>query len=165
MINYEEILRDFQAQKVKYVLVGGMALNILGSLRNTADLDILVELSDRNLEKIVRILKKHGYAVKQPVDPMGIANKKIREDWINNKHMKVFNFYKDDDLQEVDIIIESPVLFPEAYKHAIPFIMEGIRIPVISIDHLIKMKKRAKRDVDLWDIKELKKIRRIRGQK
>ena len=66
MIIYEEILREFQKQKVKYVLVGGMALNILGSMRSTADMDILVEMSDQNLKKVIKILTENGYRVKQP---------------------------------------------------------------------------------------------------
>ena len=50
MIFYEEIFWAFQKQKVKYVLVGGIAVNLLGSMRSTADLDILVEMSDDNLK-------------------------------------------------------------------------------------------------------------------
>lgn len=41
MIIYEDVFREFQKQKVKYVIVGGIAVNLHGLLRNTADLDIL----------------------------------------------------------------------------------------------------------------------------
>ncbi len=92
MIIYEEIFREFYKQKVKYILVGGIAFNLLGGERNTSDMDILVEMSDQNLAKIVKILKQKGYRVKQPVDPMGMAHKATRDDWIKNKHMKAFNF-------------------------------------------------------------------------
>lgn len=162
MIFYEEILREFQKQKVQYILVGGAAVNLLGSMRNTADLDILVEMSDGNLEKIVRILKKHGYRVKQPVDPMKIADKKTREDWIKNKNMKAFNFYKEDSLQEIDIIIESPVSFNEAKKKPVRIKIDDIILPVISIDNLIKMKEKTKRTIDKLDIEELKKIKKMK---
>lgn len=162
MIIYEEILREFQKQKVKYVLVGGVAVNLLGSLRSTADLDILVEMSDDNLAKVVTILKKHGYRVKQPVDPMGIADEATREDWIKNKHMKAFNFYKEEGLKEVDIIIDTPVPFAAARKDAIIINVDGIGLPVISIDHLIKMKRNAGRPLDKVDIGELKKIKKLR---
>ena len=57
MIIYEEILKEFQKHKVKFVLVGGMAFNLLGGLRSTADMDILVEISDTNLAKAVSIFK------------------------------------------------------------------------------------------------------------
>ena len=82
MIFYEKVLREFNKKKVKYVIVGGIAFNILGSFRNTHDLDILVYMTDENLARIVKILKKHKYHVKQSVDPMDIANKKIRKEWI-----------------------------------------------------------------------------------
>ncbi|MCK5580205.1 MAG: hypothetical protein KAJ18_02920 [Candidatus Omnitrophica bacterium] len=162
MIIYEEILESFQEKKVKYVLVGGIAFNLLGGLRNTADLDILVEMSDANLQKVVEILKKHGYGVKQPVDPTGLAHKETREDWIQNKHIKAFNFYKEDGLKEVDIIIESPVSYQDARKDAILIKIGSIRLPVISVDNLIKMKKKAGRAVDRFDIEELRKIKRLR---
>ena len=68
-------------------------------------------MSNGNFKKVVSILKQKGYHVKQPVDPMGIADEKMRYDWIHNKHMKAFNFYKEDELKEVDIIIESPVSY------------------------------------------------------
>ena len=158
MIFYEEILRVFHKEKVKFVLVGGVAANLLGLLRSTADLDILVEMSDENLRKIVKILKRRGYRVKQPVDPMKIADKATREDWIKNKHMKAFNFYKDDGWKEVDIIIESPVSFHKAQKSAVHIKVDDYILPVISLRHLIKMKEKTGRIVDQLDVKGLKKI-------
>ena len=163
MIFYEEIFRAFQQEKVKYVLVGGIAVNLLGSMRSTADLDILVEMSDHNLKKIVKILRRRGYRVKQPVDPMKIADRKTRDDWIKKKHMKAFNFYKEEGLKEVDIIIESPVSYEEAKKSAIRVKVDDLTLPVISIDELIKMKRRTGRAVDKLDIEELKKIKKLRA--
>lgn len=165
MIIYEDILRAFQKQKVKYALVGGIAVNLLGSLRSTADMDILVEMSNDNLAKIVTILKGNGYRVKQPVDPMGIADKKTRECWIKKKHMKAFNFYKENELKEVDIIIDTPVTFEDAKKDILWIKSDDIRIPVISINNLIKMKKNTGRSIDKLDIEELKKIKKLRKMK
>jgi predicted nucleotidyltransferase len=162
MIFYEEIFRAFQKQKVKYVLVGGIAVNLLGAMRNTADLDILVQMSDDNLKKIVQILKKQGYKVKQPVDPMKIADPETRKDWIEKKHMKAFNFYKDDELKEVDIVIESPVSFEEAEKSALRIKVDDLTLPVISIDQLIEMKRKTDRTVDKLDIEELTKIKKLK---
>ncbi len=162
MIIYEEILKAFQEKRVRYVLVGGLAVNLFGWVRTTLDLDILVEMSDENLKKIVTILKKRGYGVKQPVDPMGIANRKIRLDWIKNRHMKAFNFYKEDTLKEVDIIIDSPVPFEKAKRRKVVIKVGNIRIPVISIDDLIEMKKNTGRNIDKLDIEELRKIKKLR---
>ena len=165
MILYGEILREFQKQKVRYVIVGGIAVNLFGFVRSTADMDILVEMSNENLKKVVSILKKKGYHVKQPVDPMGIADEKLRYDWIHNKHMKAFNFYKEDELKEVDIIIESPLSFKDAQKGRLCFRIDDLLLPVISIDNLIKMKSGTGRGVDKLDIEELKKIKKLKGEK
>lgn len=162
MVFYVEVLNAFQKQKVKYLIVGGIAMNLLGSMRATSDLDILVEMSNENLENIVRILKKLGYKVKQPVDPMKIADESIRKDWIKNKHMKAFNFYKDEEFKEVDIIIESPVSYDDAKNNIVKIKVGKQIIQVISIDNLIKMKKKTNRAVDKMDINELKRIKRLK---
>ena len=161
---YEEIFREFQREKVRYLIVGGIALNLLGGLRTTADLDILVEMTNPNLLKIIKILKKKGYRAKQPVDPMQFVDRETREDWIKNKHMKAFNFYKNDELKEVDLIIDSPVTFEGAKKRIKRIRVDDLSLPVISIDDLIRMKRSAGRDVDQWDVKELKKIKKLRGR-
>ncbi len=162
MMLYEEILRKFQKKKVKYVLVGGIAFNLLGGERSTHDMDILVEMTDDNLAKVVSILKKRGYKVKQPVDPMTIADEKTREDWIKNKHMKAFNFYKDEEMKEVDIIIDSPVQYSETRKDAVLVKSGTLQIPVISIKKLIKMKRKTGRAVDQFDVEMLEKIEKLK---
>ncbi|MFH1245251.1 MAG: hypothetical protein V1662_02080, partial [Candidatus Omnitrophota bacterium] len=124
-------------------------------------MDILLEMSDENLKKTVTILRKNGYGVKQPVDPLGIADQATRECWIKEKHMKTFNFYQENSLKEVDIIIDSPVSYEDA-KNDVLWIRGGdIKIPVISIDNLIKMKKNTGRGIDKLDIEELKKIKKL----
>lgn len=163
MIIYEEILSEFQKQKVHYTIVGGLALNLLGGSRGTADLDILVEMSNENLAKIVKILTAQGYRVKQPVDPMGIADPKTRNDWIKNKYMKAFNFYNEKELKEVDIIIDSPVSFKSAFKTAEHIHSGGLTLFVVSADNLIKMKKRANRDIDKIDIEQLERMKKIKA--
>lgn len=165
MILYEEILKEFQKQKMKYVLVGGIAINLLGSVRGTTDLDILVEMSNENLAKVVKILTKKGYRVKQPVDPMGIADDKIRKDWIKNKQMKAFNFYKNDEYKEVDIIIHSPISFNQAIKTVRHIKIGTMKLPVISIENLIRMKQNTGRLKDKLDIDELKKIKKLRKRR
>lgn len=162
MIIYQDILKAFQKHKVKYVLVGGIAANLHGAMRATADLDILVEMSDRNLAAVVQILKRLGYRVRQSVDPMGIADRQTRTEWIKNKHLKAFSFFKEGDYKEVDIIIDSPIAFKAAQKDMSLVKVGSLNIPLISIEHLIKMKQKAKRAVDDLDIRQLKLIKKMK---
>ncbi len=161
MIIYEDIFREFQKHKVRYALVGGIAFNLLGGNRNTLDMDILAEMTDSNLRKIVNILKKAGYHVKQPVNPIDVADAKIRKDWIKNKNMKALNFYKGDETyEEVDLIIGSSVDYDEASKDVMNINVGSLKLSVISPKKLIKMKIEAGRDIDLLDVKALKILMR-----
>jgi hypothetical protein len=166
MMLYEEIFREFQKKKVKYVVVGGIAFNLLGGERATHDMDILVEMSDDNLAKVVSTLKRMGYKVKQPVGPMDIANASTRKDWVRNKNVKALNFYKETEMKEVDIIIDSPVQYPDASRDLVRVKAGKLTIPVISVKKLIRMKKDAGRPVDVFDLEMLGKINKIkRGAK
>ena len=165
MFIYEEILRAFQKYKVKYIVIGGIAVNLLGALRSTADLDVLLEMSEENLKKALAVLKKCKFRVKQPIDLVKIADKKTREYLILKKNLKAVNFYKAGGFEEVDIIIETPVTFKEAKKDIVWVRGGDIRIPLISIDGLIKMKKKTGRIVDKLDIDALKRIKKLRGDR
>ncbi len=163
MFLYEEIFCEFKKQKVKYLIVGGMAVNLLGSLRSTADLDILVEMTDQNLAKIVKILKKKKYNVKIPIDPIEFVKAKTRKDLVKNKHLKALNFYKHDELKEVDIIIDSPISYEAAMEHCVYVKIGNLAVPVISIDDLIKIKRKTGRSVDKFDVEELKRVKKLKN--
>lgn len=55
----ELILKRFNQEDVRYGLIGGFALGILGAPRSTVDLDFLVHRED--LDKIDKIMKSTGY--------------------------------------------------------------------------------------------------------
>jgi hypothetical protein len=163
MIIYFEELKEFNKQRLQYVIVGGMAFNLLGGFRSTADLDILIEMTELNLSKLVKILFKHGYKLLQPIDPMDVLDKKKIKGLVRNKNMKTLSFLKDNSLHEVDVIIESPVNFTEAKKSVIPLKIDGLCLPVVGIDELIAMKKAAWRPIDKADIADLKVLKKVKA--
>lgn len=162
MLFYEEIFRSLSEKDVRYIVVGGIAFNLLGGSRNTADLDLLLAMDDNNLLKFITIMKSQGYMVKQPVDPFDFAREEIRKVWIEKKNMKAFNFYKGyQSFEEVDVIIDSPVLYEEAISRTSIIRIDDLSLPVISIRDLIKMKEVTGRERDMLDIKELKRIEKL----
>ena len=62
-------------------------------------------------------------------------------------------------MSEIDIIIDAPVEYSEARKRARKITVQGVSIPVISIDDLIKMKQAAGREMDKADIQYLKRVK------
>ena len=162
MIIYAKELKDFNKHRVQYVIVGGIAFNLLGGFRATADLDILIEMTQANLSKLAEILREHGYRLLQPVDPMDVLDKKKRQELIRTKNMKTLSFLKDNSLNQVDVIIESPVSFTRARETSIPVRVDGLRLPVAGIEQLISMKKAAWRPIDQADIAELKILKKVK---
>lgn len=116
---YEEVIRNLNNAGVKYAIEGGVAVNLHGHIRMTADLDIVLELEDSNLAKAITTLIESGFICKIPIDPMGLADSDTRNDWIKNKNMKALNFYRDN--EEVDLVVDTPVKYEEAKKQSLRY--------------------------------------------
>jgi predicted nucleotidyltransferase len=161
MLDYLGIFRELNNKKIKYIVVGGMAVNFLGVPRATYDIDLLLYLEDKNLKKFLNLLKQWDFKPRVPVDIMDFADKKKRDDWIKNKNMKAFNLINPDwAIREIDIIIDTPVDYKKAIKSVKNIKFYNVVVPTISIDNLILMKSKSNRDQDKADIRNLRKLLR-----
>jgi hypothetical protein len=52
-----QLLRELHNHEVEYVLVGGMALNILGLVRPTDDVDLFVRPTEENIARLRKALR------------------------------------------------------------------------------------------------------------
>ena len=160
MLDYLGIFKKFNEEGIRYLVVGGLAMNLLGVPRVTYDIDILIDLEDDNIETLMKLMKVWGFKPKVPVNVMDFADRSKRDEWIATKNMKAFNLVNAKwALSEIDIIIDAPVAYPEARKRAKKISVQGVPIPVISIDDLIKMKQVAGREIDKADVQYLKKVK------
>ncbi len=160
MLDYLGIFRRFNEEGIRYLVVGGMAVNFYGIPRMTYDIDILLDLEDGNVETYVRIMAEWGFKPKIPVDIMNFAKQGQRDDWIRNKHMKAFNLFNPDwAIKEIDVIIDSPIDYAQGSKHARMVEIQGVSIPVVGLDDLIKMKEITERQQDEADIRYLKGLK------
>lgn len=164
---FAEIFRGLEKGDVKYVIVGGIAVNLLGVPRFTADLDLIVALEQKNVLKFAKCMSKLGFRPKVPVTAKMFADPKNRESWIKEKNMIVFSFWRPERPYEViDVFVKEPIPFKELWAEREKISLENIKIPVISIGHLIKLKKQANRLQDISDIEALKKLsKELRSEK
>ncbi|RKY36675.1 MAG: hypothetical protein DRP72_03865 [Candidatus Omnitrophota bacterium] len=159
MLDFLGIFRELNNKGIKYIVVGGMAVNFHGIPRATYDIDLLLYLEDRNLKKFLILLKEWGFRPRVPVDIMDFADKKKRQDWIKNKNMKAFNLINPDwAIREIDIIIDTPVDYKKAIKSVKNIKFYNVVVPTISIDNLILMKSKSNREQDKADIRNLRKL-------
>lgn len=161
MGEFEKIFRGLNKEKVKYLIVGGVAVNLYGYLRFTGDLDILLLLEEKNLEKIDKAMKRLGYAERLPVSVKSLSNHEQVRKWLKDKNMKAFSFFyaKGPGLM-IDLLIEESLKFDKVYKHSVKKYFDNVLVPVISIDYLIKMKRKAGRDKDLIDLEALIELKK-----
>jgi hypothetical protein len=59
--DYEEFLELLNKHKVRYCIIGSYALSFHARPRYTKDIDILVDASQKNAEKILRVLDEFGF--------------------------------------------------------------------------------------------------------
>src|SRR4030043_915930 len=109
MFDYLTIFKKLNEKNIRYIGVGGIAVNLYGIPRMTYDIDLLLHLEDKNLKKFLKLMKQWGFKPRVPVDIMDFADKDKRECWIKNRHMKAFNLINPArPMSEIDIIINTP---------------------------------------------------------
>jgi hypothetical protein len=156
---YEEVFTKLNERKARYLVAGGLAVNLHGVPRMTQDLDILIELSEENILGILKALGEIGYRPRLPVHPEEFARKETRESWIREKNMKAFTlFHSSRPFQEVDLLFDTPITYMDAARHMQIKKAGDLAIPVISLADLITMKKAAGRKQDLSDIRMLETV-------
>jgi hypothetical protein len=156
-----DLFRKFAEKRLDYVVVGGVALVLHGVVRLTADLDLVVALERDNILVLLEAMKELGYNPRVPVQPEALLDPDVRESWIREKIMEVFSFYDPGKpLALVDIIIREVISFQEIRDHAVLISIDGLKVPVIAVEDLIRLKKIAGRPQDIEDIKSLEEGKR-----
>jgi acylphosphatase len=155
---YLEIMNALKKARVRYLLIGGVALVIHGIVRLTADIDILLSFDEENVARFVDAMNKLGFKPRLNEDPYSLADSAKRASWAK-RNMKAFSFiHKKDDYKIVDVLIESPILFNDAYGRRKIVTAEGKKIDVLSLKDLITLKKASMREQDLIDIRMLEEL-------
>lgn len=156
---YLDIFKALNDNKIRYLVVGGIAVNLHGMQRSTADLDLIVALDSANALKFAETMKTLGYRPKVPVDALEFADPAKRNEWINEKNMLVFSFYHPNDpMTLVDIFVKEPMPFAEMEKRKEEREAFGVKIPVASINDIIALKSGTGRKKDEFDIEGLKEL-------
>lgn len=124
-------------------------------VRGTVDIDLVLRLSKRNLLAAEAALKDIDLQSKLPLQAAEVFD--FREEYIRNKNLIAWNFINPNNpVESVDIIITEDLRNMKVKR-----ILVGDQIlRVVSIEDLIKMKKKSKRLQDLEDIKALRRLKK-----
>jgi hypothetical protein len=143
-----DLLSVFLAHGVRFLVVGGHAVNIYTQPRYTSDLDVLVSGDEANGHAVYRALAEFGAPLKD-VTPQDFINKPKQYFQVGVPPARV------DVLQSI-----AAVSFEDAWNHATTVQINGRSVRFLSRDDLIRNTLAAGRLKDLGDVDELRKFSR-----
>ena len=159
---YLELFGALTRHRVRYVVVGGLALNLHGVERATMDVDLAVALDAANLDAAMDAFEELGLV---PVAPVKIGEARDPETlrrWRRERGMVAFALRPGKGVgPTVDCLIDPAVPFATLTENAIAKAVGELTIPIASIDDLIALKRAAGRVIDLADIEALGRLKQL----
>lgn len=157
------VVKALNDAKVKYLIVGGVAVVAHGYERFTRDLDLVIGLETENIQRGLHSLIAIGYNLKIPVTPEQFANPALREEWRREKNMIVLQLWSDEHRRTpIDVFVYEPFDFAQELLRAEQQPMGDQTAPIVSRETLIKLKRAAGRSQDLADVEKLEKLDTLR---
>lgn len=143
--------KHLNQQQVKYIIVGGLAVNYYGFNRSTGDIDIWLNDTESNRGNFVNALKNYGIEGAEVFYKMPFIAGYTELMLDNGMHidlMSELQFFKKEN-------------FEECFQISNTFnLTEETEIKIIHINTLISEKEQSKRPKDILDADTLKKLYR-----
>lgn len=147
--DFRDFLKLLNANRIRYLVVGGYAVAYHGYVRYTGDLDIFVELSRENAERMTRALHEFGFDLPEVKPSLFLRRGKIIRMGYEPMRLEILN--------EID-----GVTFEECYQRKQIARVSGLRINFIALPQLLKNKRASGRQKDLADVEALTPKRKPR---
>jgi predicted nucleotidyltransferase len=143
--DFEDFVKLLNQHHVSYMIVGGYALAFHGKPRHTGDLDIWIQNSDDNSDKLVKVIKEFG------LGSLGLT----KADFLQEGYVTQIGYppLRIDILNSID-----GVNFVDAFQNKLLINIDGLDINYIGLKDFIDNKIASGRSQDIVDLKEIKKI-------
>ena len=139
-----DLLREFSAANVRFLVVGAYAVVYHTEPRYTKDLDLWVEASSENAARVWQALVQFG-APLRACKPEDFANPKL-----------VYQIGCEPNRVDIMMGVDG-VTFPAAWKNRVKTEYAGIPVCVLGRKDLIRAKRAAGRPLDLIDAERLQR--------
>lgn len=144
--DFQDFITAFNNNEVEYLLIGGYAVILHGYRRTTGDMDIWVNRTVENYDRIAQAFQEFG----MPLFDMS------KEKFLSYPKVDVFSFGVSP--VRIDLMTYAKGLdFATAYKNASVVKIEGLNVRLVLIEDLIQLKKASNRPKDQNDIEHLTK--------
>jgi predicted nucleotidyltransferase len=140
--DFKEFLKLLNAHNVEYLLIGGYAVGYHGYPRATADMDIWIAINPANSERIVAALKEFGFDLPELTPQLFLKEWQIIRLGVPPVRIEIATTI-------------SGVNFSECYAERVTDVLDGVKVNLISLNHLKANKKASGRHQDLADLENL----------
>jgi len=156
----ETIISVLNEAGIRYLVAGGLAVNAHGYSRLTRDIDLIVALYYDNIIRVFGALEAADYRPVVPITARQFADARMRQQWIDEKGMKVLGFFSDTHRETpLDVFVYEPFDFDAEFAASLrEELLPGLEVRFVSIPTLIRMKEVANRPKDIDDIQHLRWI-------
>lgn len=141
--DFKEFIASLNSHRVRYLVVGGYAVAFHGHPRYTKDLDVWVELSEQNAERLIEALRTFGFgSLGLTPDDFLIPGQVVQ---LGNPPNRI------------DLLVTiSGVIFEDCYARRLQIVIDEVTVNFIDLDSLRKNKEAAGRHQDLADLENLR---------
>ena len=140
--DFKDFLRLLNSHNVRYLVVGGYAVGYHGYPRATGDMDIWIEMSESNSNKVALVFRDFGVPDGAISEGLFLETNKVIRMGVPPVRLEV-------------ITSASGVTFNECYSNRDVVEIDGIPISFISLQDLKKNKRAAGRYRDMEDLEHL----------
>jgi hypothetical protein len=140
--DFKEFLSLLHGHHVKYLLVGGYAVAAHGYPRFTGDLDLWIQTSAENAEKVLRVCREFGFDVPNLRIELFTDPKQMTRMGHPPVRIEILNSV-------------SGLEFEDAWDHRVIRQLDGISVSLISLSDLRTNKLASGRLKDLADLENL----------
>ncbi|MCA1758737.1 MAG: nucleotidyltransferase, partial [Bacteroidales bacterium] len=126
--NFKEFIELLNEHKVKYLIIGGYAVNFHGYPRYTKDIDFWLWMNKENIQNLLEALKEFGFG------SLGLKP----EDFLSPENIIQLG----NEPYRIDMLMDlEGVDFEKCYRRKTEIELDGIKTNFLSLQDLIKVKK------------------------
>lgn len=124
---YTDVLKTLNDKNVRFLIVGGYAVNSYGFMRSTGDMDIWIDTDEENFEKLRRVLEVLKYKKEEVKKAISELDRNRSINLVENEFFKI----------EIISFLSSTLSFNEAYDRKEYKNLLALTVPVVGLNVVV----------------------------
>lgn len=142
--DFKEFIQSLNDNQVKYLIIGGYAVAFHGHPRYTKDLDVWIELSKENADRLIAALDDFGFG------SLGLQ----ASDFLEPNQVIQLGYPP----SRINILMTPKgINFDSCFERRVEVETDGVNFAFIDLEDLLENKKATGRHQDLADVENLEK--------